>query len=349
MKLGKAKYGSGKKSFKVERDKSNVFRILPPMGKLADAGVWYKYYRVEWGYKDTEGKHKPFLDCRVVNFKNKMVEVESEAYLRRNALYEAWEALKEKEKNNTITPEETTNLGKLVELRKRYNLDAKYYMNVTNLKGEIGVLKLNSRHMNALRDKLKKLQDAGSDPLSIDKGLYFDFTKSNSTGSLQDWTFTVDVYTENVEAMIDGVKTTVARPKFHAMDEAFIARLDSEAWDLSDMYTAPTAEQVARIVKEGPVAVDEILGKSNDNAQSAPVEEQAPDMTPNAVPTTTAPTTTPTPTPAPVVEELAAPIVATEQPTPAPETPVTETSVTEESAPSSEADDQDFLKKIGAI
>ena len=50
MKIGKPKYGNGKKIFKI-KDGDNVYRILPPLGKLADAGKWSVYQKVEWGYK----------------------------------------------------------------------------------------------------------------------------------------------------------------------------------------------------------------------------------------------------------------------------------------------------------
>ncbi|MHA1675946.1 MAG: hypothetical protein ACTSU6_02095, partial [Candidatus Njordarchaeales archaeon] len=81
MKVGKTKYGGGKKVFKL-KDGDNVYRILPPLGKLADAGRYSQYYRVEWGYKNSKGQNRPFQDCRVVNRSNNMVEVESPSHLK---------------------------------------------------------------------------------------------------------------------------------------------------------------------------------------------------------------------------------------------------------------------------
>ena len=78
VKLGKPKYEQGTKnyfSFKKGQDMF-ILRILPPMGELADEGKWSVYHRVEFGYAGTDGKMKPFLSPRVVNY-DKMVEVES--------------------------------------------------------------------------------------------------------------------------------------------------------------------------------------------------------------------------------------------------------------------------------
>ena len=91
--LGKSNYGGGgKKTYFKLKDGDNVYRILPPMFDLAEKGVWTKYYAVEYGYYNTQGKMRPFLACRVVNKKTKMVEVESPSYLYRQQLKAAYDA-----------------------------------------------------------------------------------------------------------------------------------------------------------------------------------------------------------------------------------------------------------------
>ena len=49
MKIGTVNYGTQKKRLKIV-DGNNIFRILPPLGEMAEIGKWHKYYRVEWGY-----------------------------------------------------------------------------------------------------------------------------------------------------------------------------------------------------------------------------------------------------------------------------------------------------------
>ena len=52
--------------FDVEEG-SNIFRVLPPFGELAEAGTWCVKTVSHWGYKSSEGRPKNFLclgrDC----------------------------------------------------------------------------------------------------------------------------------------------------------------------------------------------------------------------------------------------------------------------------------------------
>jgi hypothetical protein len=117
MKLGKPKYEQSNKNYFAFKKDQNTFilRVLPPMGELADAGKWSVYHRVEFGYKTSDGKLKPFLSPRVVNF-NGMVEVESEAHKRREGLKA--QAEQAKQSGDTATEERCKNL------LRQYNQDA---------------------------------------------------------------------------------------------------------------------------------------------------------------------------------------------------------------------------------
>lgn len=268
MKVGKANYGGGKTTFKI-KDGDNLFRILPPLGNNADIGKWYEYYRVEWGYKNSDGRNKPFLDVRKTNFQTKMVEVESAAHLRREALKAELMQLKADLKAGKATKEQVDNAS---DLTRRYNLDAKYYMNAVDAEGKIGLLKLNSSFMKLLRAEIDKSRKAGKDPLAVENGMYFNFHRSNATGLLQDWTFSVTPLQREVEATINGQTAMVKQNVLHTMDESFLSRLSSEAFELSNMYPTPTAEQVERMVKEGVPAIDEILGNNNTATTTIVVE-----------------------------------------------------------------------------
>lgn len=255
MEVGKAKYGSGKNVFKVEKEKDNVFRILPPLGKLAKTGRWYQYYRIEWGYKGTDGKMRPFQDVRKVDFNTKMVEVESAAHMRREAIKKRQEEVVKDFRVGQATKEQ---VDEIRALGMRYNLDAKYYVNAVALDGKIGLLKLNSTQMNMLKAEIDKLLKTGLDPLGIENGIFFNFTKSNATGAIKDWTFSVSPYLQNQS---DGSLRRVT----HTMDQNFLKRLENEAFELAGMYPELTADQVEQLVKAGDQhgsLVDQFLGKS---------------------------------------------------------------------------------------
>ena len=258
MKIGVAKYGNGKKEFKI-KDGSNVYRILPPLGNLADKGWWSKFYKVQWGFKDSNNKHRPFLDVRKVNYKTKMVEVESAAHVLTEHLKEKRSQVIEAFKAKRASKED---LQKANDLVKQYNVDSKWYLNVVNLNGEIGLLKINTKYYNGLDEEIKKLRADGIDPLGIQTGVFFDFFRSNATGKVQDYLFKVDVYKEKVNANVNGVNTVIEQRKTHVMDAAFIDRLANEAYELEGMYPVVTPEQIELMVNEGVPAIESILGKS---------------------------------------------------------------------------------------
>ncbi len=342
MKVGKAKYGGGKKSFKIENG-NNVYRILPPLGELADAGKWFQYYRIEWGYKNTKGQQKPFQDVRVMRWKNgsAMVEVESAAHLRREALKSKLSDTRDLFKAGNATREQVQDV---VDLIKRYNLDAKFYMNAVNLQGEIGLLKLNKSFKTLLMAEIDKQTNKGKDPVGVENGIFFNFHRSNDTGKLQDWVFSVTPDQETIKAEINGNTALVEQIKTHTMDDAFRARLSSEAFELSGMYPELTNKQVEELVKAGDnhaALVDQLFGsgdgkKTNDVAEKA-VEKRA--ETVAETPTTSVAETAPVATSVPVVESTT-PVEATP-------TPVVE-STTPTPAASEELSDDDFLDSIGA-
>lgn len=269
MELGKAKYGSGKNVFKIQ-DGDNVYRILPPMGKLARAGKWNQYYRVEWGFKNSAGRNRPFQDVRKINFQNKMVEVESAAHLQRESLTAQKTALVAQLRSNPTDVTLLNQVKEVTETLKRFNLDAKYYMNAMDLSGKIGLLKLGSRAFKALKAEIDTLRKTGVDPLSIENGRFFNFKRTNDTGNFQDTAYQVTVYQQDVQ--VNG--KTYREDKAHVMDQSIIDRLSDEAYELSGMYPEVTPAQVERMVKEGTPAVDAILGAGSEQGQSEDDGEQ---------------------------------------------------------------------------
>lgn len=332
MEIGKAKYSSGKTVFKIQ-DGDNVFRILPPLGKLAKSGKWNMYYRVEWGYKNSAGKNRPFQDVRVVNYDTKMVEVESAAHLRREALKTQKNELTAALRNDPTNSELRHMVNSVTEDIKRYNLDAKYYLNVIDLQGKIGLLKIGSRAFKALKVEIDKLRKQGVDPLSVDNGRFFNFNRSNSTGNFQDTAYQVTVYKERVE--VGG--ETYEKDKAHKVDKSVIDRLSDEAFELSNMYPEVTASQVEQMVNGGSAAVDRILGAGDVYAHSddeVVLEEEEGETMVSTTPIATTPPVVSAPTAvAPLTKET-----KTETKMEAPTV----------SAKSSISDDE-FLKSIGAI
>jgi hypothetical protein len=277
MELGKANYsgGSGKTFFKM-KDGNNIYRILPPLGSLAKDGHWRKYYTVVYGYKNSKGKMETFLDCRVVNFKTKMVEIESAAFLRSERVKKLHADLVKRYKEEKREEEKEEIAGMLkssYEDTQRFNIESKYYVNAINLNGEIGLLKVGYKAMAQLtnKDKTGLIDNAvksGLDPLSVEDGRFFNFYR---TGKGRETQYTVSEYKEKVETKEYGIVEKLVK---HVLTPDLIARLSHGAFDLAKLYPSPSPEQVQRIVNEGSLAVDEILGnrdnKENNNEDDTP-------------------------------------------------------------------------------
>jgi len=273
-KIGKARYGSGsqRKYFKL-KDGDQAFRILPPLGELADAGRWSVFHSVHYGYKTSDGKQKPFLSPEVKNRKTNMVEVQDAAKERIETLKAKYEEAK-KSGNKAVFDK----LHELVGPTGMYNLDNNHYMNVVDMQGNIGILKLRHRAKLALETQIKALNAQGVDPLSVEDGRFFVFTRS---GMGRDTTFAVSILKEKMTldeatAKTFGLKagSQVERDVVHSLNDEFISRLGTEAGELNKLYKRLSAEEVQSVVGTSDLmtgvstALDALFSK-NQPAQAA--------------------------------------------------------------------------------
>lgn len=342
MKLGTAVYEQGNKNYFSFGKGKNLFilRILPPMGKLAESGKWSLYHRVEFGYAGTDNRMKPFLSPRVVNFK-KMVEVESLAHLRREKIKD--QAKKAKEANNIELMAQTK------VLLEKYNQDAKHYMNVIDQNGNIGLFKIGHRGFQALKVEIDRLRAEGIDPLGVDTGRFFVFSRS---GTSLETLYTVTEFKQKVEIEHEGAKMIVDKPFPHAITETIINKLSSDAFELGDVYPSVTPEEEALILS-GPAGVDKVFGKKEE-ANPASTTDTSTEAAVGVTVDTTVPTIQVETATVPVTQEtlitepnasLESAVVDT-----TPLDPVTEqalaTEVATETAASTEMSEAEFFRQI---
>lgn len=261
MKIGSAKYGgqyTKKKYFKL-KDGEATYRILPPLGELANKGVWAVFHKVHYGYKTTEGKLRPFLSSLVENRKTKMVEVPDAAHAKIQKLKTALEMAK-KAGNQAMVDK----LNILVGPKARFNLDNNHYMNVIDTQGNIGVLAIRHRAKLALDAEIKRLRESGVDPLGMDSGRFFTFRR---TGMGLDTSFQVTVAKQKVQ--VNG--KTYEEEIIHTLTPDIVDRLANEAQELGGIFKKLTAEQIQRIVEtadeDGKSSViDEIFNTQSTQA-----------------------------------------------------------------------------------
>ena len=352
--FGTSNYGGSyvKKNWFKLKDGEAAYRILPALGELAKEGRWSVFWKVHYGYKNSAGQLRTFESPFVKNNKTKMVEVPDAALERIEKLKAQFEEAKK-----TGNKELIAKLDKLVGQKGQFNLDSNHYLNVIDEAGNIGILKIRHRAKIALDDEIKRLRADGVDPLRPDNGRVFVFRRS---GMGLDTTFKVTVKQETVDV-----------PGFGPMKRDIVHKLTAEIGDrcavkqnngsfryveaanLATLYKKPTAEQVARFVKEGAVAVDEILdakatggsegtsgGEDYDDSgeYSAEPASQAAAAAPVITPVATALA----PTPAPVQAAPAPVAVAPVQ------TLAEAPKVTQVAAPAVvDQSDADFLKSLG--
>lgn len=296
MKLGEADYsgGGGKKKnyFKLSEGES-VFRILPPMGELAEKRKWAMYYSTHWGYKNHEGKMRIFMSPEVVNRNTKMIEVSDPAHDRIKML---------KAKQDEFRVAGNTEAVKKISVElQKYNLDKKWHLNVMTLDGKIGLLKIPHKSKQALDQQIKELVAKGVDPLAVKGGRFFVFKR---IGSGIDTLHQVSVYKEKIEVPGFG---QVEKEMVHDLSEELIARLETEAFELNTMYDRPTSEQVKQIVAadfaKDYSKIDDILGRNKKAEEEGPTddEEDSATLPQQAAAPVQAPAPAPKADPAPLV------------------------------------------------
>jgi hypothetical protein len=267
--FGKAKFGGNKRTWFKLKDGDSTFRILPPMGELMESGRWSVYAKVHYGYKNSEGKTRTFESPEVRNPKTRMIDVADPALDRINQLKAKLEEAK-LAKNEELVKQLLNLVGGK---KSRYNLDNNHYLNVVDLQGNIGILKIRHRAKLALDAQIEKLRNNGVEPLGEDSGRFFTFSRS---GTAMDTVYQVSVYKKKIT--IEGVGE-VEQDVVHKLTDEIANRccvekgVDAkgrpiydyrEAAPLHRLFKKPTAAEVARMVKEGEKAVDEILDSKFD-------------------------------------------------------------------------------------
>lgn len=342
-KLGKANFGGNyvKRKFFKLKDGEASYRILPSIGfngKEPD-GRWSVFHKVHYGYRNSKGQMRVFLSPEVKNRKTKMTEVEDAALERIKKL----KAELEKAKAAGNKPLQDKLMELVGSMDAKYNLDNNHYLNAIDEQGNIGVLKLRHKAKLALDAEIKKLRDAGVEPLDPETGRFFKFFR---TGTGLETTFQVTVKKKTL--VLEGVGE-VEQALVHVITDEILQRIDKEAADLDKIYKVLSAEDVKRIVETSDIntgispVIDELFDNKKD-AEPAVVDEEdyADDAEQPAAAAQTAPVVTPLATPAPATQTVAT--------TPA---PATATTVKTASAPKTtaqvvgEQSDEDFLKSLG--
>ncbi len=129
-----------------------------------------------------------------------------------------------------------------------HNCDKKWSLNTHDIGADkIGRLQISHTMMSALQLTVGDLVKKGVDPLAVDQGVIFD---------LQRFKDDKGIYTNRVLVVMEEFTPPGMNEKFERIKKApltpeFLKRMETEAWDLKDMFRKVTADEVARLVSSG--------------------------------------------------------------------------------------------------
>lgn len=242
--------GSYIKFFRL-KEGSNVYRLLPPVGKLAAKGQWRVYLSNHYGYV-TPSKRDPhktnlrtFRCIEDRDWNTKVVRVacpECELIKEREATLKAVTASLESKGMNR---EQISRDEKVVQLSgwlRAHNVDRKWHINAINPSGEVGVLLISNKLKKQLDERMAEVKARGLDPLLPDQGVWFNFRRTGKGIE------TTDVCEVVREEMGDGSERIKRAPIDKMQVGSIIAQLPE---DLSEVLTRLTTNQIEMLTKYG--------------------------------------------------------------------------------------------------
>ncbi len=272
--VGKASFGSDKPkrnwdnaNWKITKDSKHIYRVLPPFASLASAGRWFQYEAVIWGFTGTNGKQKPF---RSILWKNKkgMIERPDPALAWIDRMHkELDDKMKEMKEAGKSKAEIEKKLEPLMAKCNQYRIDKFFNLNVMRQDGTMGRLKLKIKHKQVLETLFSRLMsEDGVNPIDPEEGVWVDFRK---VGEGRDTQFTCEPVYEVTKENGRVVKSLKMAP----LADADLARMKTEAFDLTMAYRNLSEEEVGRLAEsEGdPNVVDSVFGVKVETSHSGPL------------------------------------------------------------------------------
>lgn len=268
VQIGKANYeknssgfGGGISWFYIEDNKPNVYRVLPPLKSMAQLGKIAKYYRVHRGIRGTDKRQKPFICIEESDYKTKVITQhcpicdhvrELEANLEKARLSGATKEQIAEVRKNTIFPLQS---------------EGKYYLNVVNQEGKMGVLSVGSKMFQSFTALAKEMETRGFDVTGM-QGVYLNFKKTTQYKGDKNAVLSVEPY---LAPSGDGSFRYVT----HELTQDIINRLDKETADLGNLFKSLNAEQIATILSYEGEARAKIMDSYFDAPEKIQAQEPA--------------------------------------------------------------------------
>ena len=331
----------------IKENVSNVYRVLPPYGKLRDKNRISFYWKLHYGFVQSKsGKSIPIACIEESKTENKVKTITKRCPLcdRIAAMQNALEALKLRQDGQAAA----LALSKQLEGMLNYGKPTAnhHYLNVLTREGSIELLKIGHKQMKALESALDDIKDQLKLlAVSPDQGLYLDFRRSGKGGDA-----TQKVVPYMITDRDPATGNLVPRYVESKLGPQDIERVLKEVSELTELYRLFTAEELLLVAKGDQETIKRLF--SSPTSTEAEAEEEEPEsqketvngLVADAVTNymaqgqTAAPaqTSAPTPAPAPGFVPTPAPAPAatvTATPGPAPTSATTTQSPTPPASP----------------
>lgn len=254
--------GRPKKNYFKVKEGSNIFRVLPPFGSLAEQGVIAKYWAAYW-LPFSSGKKRAISSILQMG-RDKRIIQDDPLYQKIETLKKSLESMK---KDGTQNPAIIEALDKRV---YELQVDKAYYLNAISPSGEIGLLKIKYTAFQALKERLRQLEKDGIDPINMGTGVYFDFKKAKDDHGKT--VYGVDIHTKTFKSPATGKLTTELVEA--VIDETTLKRMEKEAFDLTTLYKILTPEEQAAVATLDPKVMDRIFARPESNTASSETTEE---------------------------------------------------------------------------
>jgi hypothetical protein len=272
----KPKYGDGS-FFKVFRqeDGDNIYRLLPPMKRLAAARIWKIYQGQHFGYRVPSKKDKgktvlrTFMCIEKKNRNGLVTQECPECTLAAQQKALRLERFNGYVKDGRSEADIKALLENLDAWIKEHNVDRKWYVSVKNTKDEFGAFAFPHKANLNMEETFKDLREKHKiDPMDPDQGVWLNFRRSGTGPSAL---HPVSVITEQVD--FNGRK--LESPKLAPLSDTDLERGVAECPDLElETITILSFDQIKMLTETAgdPDAVEDIFRMSQRNEGSpAPV------------------------------------------------------------------------------
>lgn len=269
IQIGKASFdrnsggngGGGVSWFYIEDNKPNVYRVLPPLKSLAASGRIAKYYKVHRGIRGTDKRQKPFICPEESDYKTRVITQHCPLC----------DHVRELEQNLEKARAAGASKEQLAEMRKNVifplQSEGKYYMNVVNQEGKMGVLSVGSKMFASFTALAKEMEAKGLDVTGM-QGVYLNFKKSTAFKGDKNAVLSVEPY---LAASSDGSFRYVT----HELTQDVINRLEKETADLGNLFKVITVEQVATLLSYEGEARAKLMDTYFDSPEKESTETMA--------------------------------------------------------------------------